>query len=100
MNDCEFSTHTTRTAAKVHTCGVCFTDIMPGKAYHDIKWTFDGRWYQRRICLPCGELQDRAAEEEPHVSEMFEFVTGYHSTEEIESDELLSGFLERYGRGQ
>lgn len=96
MDDNEFQTSAVRTAAKIHICGECKADIEKGTKYIELKWVYDGRWWQERICPPCGELRQRASVEEPRVREMVEFVTGYHSQEAIDADELLSGFLARY----
>lgn len=100
MSGNTFSTYTSRVAAKPHQCQECGTTIKPGTTYFDLKWVYDGRWWQERICAPCGKLRERAADEQPFVSEMHEFVNGYHHPEQIAADPLLSGFIERYEESQ
>lgn len=51
----------TRTARKVHHCGMCAAPIKVGERHHVSTNAFDGRVYDFRTCEPC--RQDRIVSE-------------------------------------
>lgn len=43
----------TRTARKLHNCGMCNGKIQPGERHHVSTNVYDGRAYDFRTCQPC-----------------------------------------------
>lgn len=56
VDDAEYDTFSTTTnprAKKVHSCGECSRDILPGEHYHRHEGLYDGVFYTSKMCAHC-----------------------------------------------
>ncbi len=63
MCDCDYSVQAywdkRATARKVHRCGECREDILPGETYERVRGIWDGVPGTEKTCARCLEIRDR-----------------------------------------
>jgi len=58
-DDCsDVGEETNPTARKIHRCGECYRDILPGEKYERYRGLYDGSWFTAITCIDCKSMRD------------------------------------------
>lgn len=93
----EYSETVKRRARKPHRCDDCFSIIEPRSVYFNTRGVTCGSWWGWKRCSQCQALYDLmlADNAAPAGLDLEEYVTCYHTEEQIEQDGVLSGFISK-----